>query len=73
MFYNILLKGDLIVESLGTKPKQRFKELTEFQAVLFQMQGKDGHGTNHSDSGIHLIQPKVPVPQSIQTRMQNMN
>lgn len=52
---------------------QRFKALTEFQAVLFQMQGKDAHGTNHSDSVIHLVQPKVPVSQSIQTRMRNMN
>lgn len=52
---------------------QQFKTPTEFQVVLFQMQGKGAHGTNRIDSVIHLVQPKVPVPQSIQTRMQNMN
>jgi hypothetical protein len=52
---------------------QRFRAPTEFRAVLFQMQGKDDHGTNRIDSVIHLVQQKVPVPQSIQTRTQNID
>ena len=58
---------------LGAKLMQRFKAPTEFRAILFQMQGKDAHGTNRIDSVIRLVQLKVPLPQSIQTRTQNID